>query len=50
MYIPGSTNPLIFAAGILFLGGAIYAFVWQKDMRIALMSLGLAFANCALGW
>jgi len=27
MYIPGSTNPLIFAAGILFLGGAIYALV-----------------------
>lgn len=49
MHIPGSTNPLIFAAGVLFIGGALYAF-WQKDPRIGIMSLGLALANISLGW
>ena len=42
-------NPLIFAAGILFVGGALYAF-WQKDPRIGIMSIGLAVANISLGW
>ncbi len=49
-HIPGSTNPLIFAAGILFVGGAVYAFIWQKDPRIGAMSIGLALANISLGW
>ncbi len=44
------TNPLLFAAGLLFVGAAVYAFVWQKDVRIGVMSIGLAIANCALGW
>ena len=49
MTIPGSTNPLIFAAGLLFIGGAAWAF-WKGDTRIALMCVGLAFANLSLGW
>ena len=44
------SNPLLFAAGILFVGAAVYAFLWQKDVRIGIMSIGLAIANCALGW
>lgn len=46
---PGSTNPFLFAAGILFVGAALYAF-WQKDPRIGAMSIGLAIANLSLGW
>ncbi len=44
------TNPLLFAAGILFVGAAVYAFLWQKDPRYGMMSIGLAIANCSLGW
>lgn len=50
MHIPGSTNPFLFAAGLLFVGAAVYAFVVQKDLRIVAMSIGLALANISLGW
>ena len=42
-------NPLLFAAGLLFVGAAVWSFV-KGDTRLALMSIGLAFANCSLGW
>jgi len=45
----GLTNPMLFAAGILFIGAAGWAF-FHGDMRIGIMSIGLAIANCALGW
>lgn len=43
------SNPMLFAAGLLFVGAAVWAFL-HGDMRIGIMSLGLAIANCALGW
>lgn len=46
----GSTNPFLFTAGVLFLAAAVYAVFWQKDPRIAMMSVGLAIANVSLGW
>ncbi|MEE8551587.1 MAG: hypothetical protein V3T08_10080 [Gemmatimonadota bacterium] len=50
MHIPGSTNPFLFAAGLLFVGAALYGFIAQKDPRIGAMSVGLALANMSLGW
>ncbi len=50
MHVPGSTNPFLFAAGLLFLAAAAYAFVRQGDARIGTMSVGLAVANVSLGW
>lgn len=47
--IPGATNPMLFAAGVLFMGAAAWAF-WKGDTRMAMMSIGLAWANCSLGW
>ncbi len=49
-HVPGSTNPFLFVAGLLFVCAAAYAFVWQKDARIGSMSVGLAIANLSLGW
>ena len=43
------TNPLVFAAGLLFAGGVVYS-LWTGDIRIATMSAGLAVANMAIGW